>query len=78
MSGFANIAPEAGARLFFLVNPLVLSLVWFGRALTAPFRAVRARRLMGKSCVVVLKLDGPLVEMSDRRPFWRRISSRAP
>jgi protease-4 len=59
------------------VTPLVLSLVGFGRALTAPFRAVRAQRLIRKGSVVVLKLDGPLVEMTDRRPFWRRISARA-
>ena len=77
MSGFATSHRGPVLGFSFLVNPLFLSLVAFGRALTAPFRAVRAQRLIRKGSVVVLRLDGPLVEMTDRRPFWRRMSSRA-
>src|SRR5689334_19947216 len=56
---------------------MVLTLSGFGTALSAPFRAVRARRLLKKGSLVVLTLDGPVVEVADRRPWWRRMPSRA-
>ena len=77
MSGFADIAPRAGARLF---APRESSRPIARRVRQSAHGAVSRRprqRLIRKGSVVVLKLDGPLVEMTDRRPFWRRISSRA-
>ena len=59
------------------VNPMVLSLAGFGTALSAPYRAVRARRLLKEGSLVVLTLDGAVVEVADRRPWWRRRPSRA-
>jgi protease-4 len=58
------------------VNPMVLSLAGFGAALSAPVRAVRAHRLLKKGSVVLLTLDGPVVELADRQPWWRRMPSR--
>ncbi|HMI84328.1 MAG TPA: signal peptide peptidase SppA [Polyangiaceae bacterium] len=56
---------------------MVLSLAGFGNGLSAPFRALRARRLLRRGSLVVLILDGPVVELADRRPWWRRMPSRA-
>jgi protease-4 len=59
------------------VNSFVFSLAGFKSALSAPLRALRARRLLRKGSLVVLTLDGPVVELFDRRPWWRRMPSRA-
>ena len=56
---------------------MVLSLAGFGTTLSAPYRALRARRLLKEGSLVVLTLDGPVVELPDRRPWWRRMPSRA-
>jgi len=66
-----------GCYAVFRVNPFVLSLGGFGAALSAPFRMLRAQRLLQKGTLVVLSIDGPVVELSERRPFWRRLPSRA-
>jgi protease-4 len=58
------------------LNPTVLSLAGFGSALSAPFRALRAQRLLKRGSLVVLVLDGPVVELADRRPWWRRVPAR--
>jgi protease IV len=55
---------------------MVLSLAGFGAALSAPFRALRARRLLKPGSLVVLTLDGPVVELADPRPWWKRMPSR--
>jgi protease-4 len=59
------------------VKSFALSLSGFGRTLSAPIRAVRARRLLRPGSVVVLTIDGPVVEIARRRPFWQRVPSRA-
>ena len=59
------------------VDPIVLSLAGFGTALSAPFRALRAQRLLPKGSLVLLTLDGPVVEIADRPRWWRRMPSRA-
>jgi protease-4 len=56
---------------------LALSLANFGRFCFAPFRAMRARRLLKRGSVVVLTIDGPVVEIATRKPWWRRVASRA-
>ncbi len=55
---------------------MVLSLAGLGAALSAPFRALRAQSLLKKGSLVVLKLDGPVVELAGRRRWWRRVASR--
>ena len=37
---------------------------------------LRARRLLRKGSLVVLTIDGPVVELAERRPWWRRLPSR--
>jgi protease-4 len=43
----------------------------WGAALSWPWRALRARRLLGAASYVTLLLDTPLVEFTERRPWWR-------
>ncbi|MET0593212.1 MAG: signal peptide peptidase SppA [Polyangiaceae bacterium] len=59
------------------MNSFVLSLSGLGRTLSTPMRAVRARRLIKPGSVVVLTIDGPIVEIARKRPFWQRVPSRA-
>jgi protease-4 len=54
-----------------------LSLGNFGATILAPLRMVRARQLLRKGTLVSLTIDGPVVEVADRRPWWRRVPSRA-
>jgi protease-4 len=37
---------------------------------------LRARRLLRKGTLVALTIDGPVVELAERRPWWRRLPSR--
>src|SRR5262252_7404806 len=41
-------------------------------ALAFPVRALRARRLIRADSFVALTIDGPVVELPERRPWFRR------
>lgn len=54
-----------------------LAFARIGHAMGAPIRAVRGRRLVPKGSFVQLVIEGPVVLVSDRVPWWRRQTSRA-
>jgi len=46
-------------------------------AFSAPFRAVRARRLLRRGSFVSLVIDGGVVELAEPLPWWRRKRARS-
>jgi protease-4 len=49
-----------------------LAFARFGHAVGAPIRAVRARRVVPSGSFVQVVIDGPVVLVSERIPWWRR------
>jgi len=58
------------------MDPWSLSVASWGYALSTPVRAVRARRLVRPGSFVSLVIDGPVVEVAEPLPWWRRSTSR--
>src|SRR3954471_1696866 len=58
------------------MSPWVLASGRWGYAISAPFRAVRGRRLVRRGSFVSLVIDGAVVEVADTLPWWRRRRAR--
>jgi protease-4 len=59
------------------MSPWAYSWGRWGYAVSAPFRAVRARRLIRRGSFVSLVIDGAVVELAEPLPWWRRKRARA-
>jgi protease IV len=58
------------------MQPWLLSWAGITHSVSAPLRAVQAHRLVRGECFVSLTIDGPVVEIAEPMPWWRRGASR--
>src|SRR6266851_5238546 len=59
------------------MRPWAFSWGRWGFAVSSPFRAARAARLIRRGSFVSLVIDGRVVELAESLPWWRRKKARA-